>query len=106
MVLVRVWPFPLRVASELIFWISEEVMRLVLDSPAEPLPLGCLGKEELRTAKCFTAAVPPPLTLYRTEVRKWLQEMLRPISSALPTSGLHAESGIQCRGESKTLLYI
>lgn len=41
------WPFPLRVASELILWPSEDVMRLVLVSPAVTLPLAFLGEEVL-----------------------------------------------------------
>lgn len=40
----RVWPFPLHVASELLFWPSEDMMRLVLDSPAVTLTLAFLGE--------------------------------------------------------------
>lgn len=88
-------------ASELIFWPIEELMRLMLGSPAVPLPLDCLGKEVLGTAKCATAVVPPPTHLVQERSRD-----TTPWSShgqanfqCLPYPGLHAESGIQYHGE-------
>lgn len=92
--------FPLHVASELIFWPSEEVMRLVLDSHAVPLPLDCLGKEVLSTAKDSMATVPPPTRREMTPC----SSQVRPISSVFPTPGLCAESGIPGHGEGRALL--
>lgn len=90
-------------ASELIFWPSEDVMRLALVSPA--VTLACLGEEVLglgtrKNSQAFHRCCPTTHSLYRREVRKELpaEAMGRPISSAFPTPGLRAESEIQCYG--------
>lgn len=98
-----VWPFPLHVASELIFWPSADVMRLALVSPA--VPLAFLAEEVLglgtgKYSQAFLRCWPTTHSLWtgRKSGRNPLpaEATGRPTSSAFPTPGLHAESGIQC----------